>query len=988
MRLSTFATVGLVGLYALVGVPMQAQIVMSIMFVAVGILVTRLIPEYRMISVILSIAISLRYIVWRGTDTINFSDGAPSLILSVMLYLAECYTTYILLAGYFQNSVFLDRRPVPLPDDKSRLPTVDVYIPTYNEGVDIVRRTLVGAMAMDYPHKRVFLLDDGRREEMKALAAECGAQYLIRDNNKGAKAGNLNAALRVTSGELVAIFDADHVPTRSFLDLTVGFFLENENLALVQTPHHFYNPDPFERNLYAGGMTPPEQSMFYHLVQVSNDFWNSTFFCGSCAVLRRKALEEVDGVAQDTVTEDAHTALRMQNRGWDTAYLNLPQAAGLATERFSAYVSQRIRWARGMAQILRIDLPLLNSGLRWYQRINYTIAASHFFFGLPRLVFILAPVTYLAFGLNPLDEDVRKVLVYAIPHLILGSWNSSAANGNQRHSFWPEVYETAIAPYTAWVTLVALVAPRTGAFNVTPKGSRIDQTTFDWQVVWPSLVMAFYCIVGMAFFPLRVRAAPDDFFTLLVALGWNVFNVVILGAAIAVAIERPQRRTFIRIARDYPMVVEPAALSPVARVQEDAEDVRSLHGDMEALGHDEVDEQDDDEPLVLRPVTEDAPIPPDYESVRYRTGIQLIDPTDVPSLPAGRTAVPEDADLEDGSFDTGTFDTYDAPQWRTTGRMIDLCEEGIRFRIRERVELPEGLRLTIFGEDGEITRVVAKPLRVAPDGDGMIVRCRFPAVTDQERHSLIRLMFSSPNAWSRDRYAHDRPLVSLWRVATSPFTAFLTARGWRTAPPEYQPPEDGSVHVHEAVLQCYHCGGVLFRPAPQCPHCGEPLLAVTENYGEISDDVFDAPVPAPWVRRWRERGVAPYLMPAILLSFAFIVAIGGDEIAGFVGAPATEEEAKAIRVERDIEVAAGLARELRRSLESDGDLASDWSSRLAVLGRMYPKHVTEMRDRREDTLVKSVHDLSALNRRRRAGEPAAPLQRQAELVAAALESNL
>ena len=127
---------------------------------------------------------------------------------------------------------------------------------------------------------------------------------------------------------------------------------------MLQTPHHFYSPDPFERNLGKFRKIPNEGSLFYGIVQDANDLWNATFFCGSCAALRRAALDEVGGIAQETVTEDAHTSLRLQKAGWNTAYINLPQAAGLATETLARHVKQRIRWARGMVQILRIDNPL------------------------------------------------------------------------------------------------------------------------------------------------------------------------------------------------------------------------------------------------------------------------------------------------------------------------------------------------------------------------------------------------------------------------------------------------------------------------------------------------------------------------------------------------------------------------------------------------------------------------------------------------------
>src|SRR5205085_7482751 len=144
---------------------------------------------------------------------------------------------------------------------------------------------------------------------------------------------NINHALRQLHSSYVAAFDCDHVPTRSFLQLTMGWMLRDPKLAMLQTPQHFYSPDPFERNLDQFRSVPTDTELFYRVIQDGNDFWNATSFCGSCAILRRSALDHVGGFAVETVTEDAHTSLLLQMHGWNTAYINIPQAAGLATER-------------------------------------------------------------------------------------------------------------------------------------------------------------------------------------------------------------------------------------------------------------------------------------------------------------------------------------------------------------------------------------------------------------------------------------------------------------------------------------------------------------------------------------------------------------------------------------------------------------------------------------------------------------------------------
>lgn len=537
-----------VTLYAVQGLALRDHVVLSFGLMAVGLGVSRALPKHRLVVGLLSVAASARYVYWRGTETLIL-DATMDAVVSCALYGAEIFGFLLLITGYFQTAFRSGRVPAPLAEDSDGLPWVEVFVPTYNEDVGILRRTLVGAVAMDYPRKRVWLLDEQRRPEMRALTEELGCLYMTRPDNRGAKAGNLNHALARTTGGLIAVFDADQVPVRSFLRLTVGQFLANPRLALVQTPHHFYNPDPFERNLHLEGVIPPEQLMFYHVIQVGNDFWNSAFFCGSSAVLRRSALEDVGGIATETVTEDAHTALRMHARGWDSAYLALPQAAGLATERFAFYVSQRMRWARGMIQILLLDNPLLKRGLTWAQRLNYLSAAGHFLFGLPRMVYLLAPPAYLVFGVHPLQASALTIAAYALPHVFLSVIGGSTVSRTARHSFWAEVYETAIAPYIAMVTIVTLLAPRRGKFNVTAKGTSMETYSFDWRSALPNLAVGALIAAGVLATPFRLYLHPVDAGTTLLAAFWNAYNLVLLLAALLVALDRPQRRGVYRVSR-------------------------------------------------------------------------------------------------------------------------------------------------------------------------------------------------------------------------------------------------------------------------------------------------------------------------------------------------------------------------------------------------------------------------------------------------------
>jgi cellulose synthase (UDP-forming) len=380
-----------------------------------------------------------------------------------------------------------------------------------------------------------------------------GAVYITRAGNAHAKAGNINHALSHATAEYVAIFDCDHVPTRTFLKATLGWFGRDARLGLVQTPHHFCSPDPIERNLGQFRRIPNESELFHRLIQDGNDLWNATMFCGSCAVIRRTALDQIGGIAVETVTEDAHTSLRLQRRGWNTALINLPMAAGLATESLAAHIGQRIRWARGMVQILRTENPLFGPGLSAAQRLCYFNEAVHFLFAVPRLIFLTIPLTYLLLGMVNIYGYSLAVLAYGLPHLVLSKMANARVQGSYRFSFWSEVYETILAPYILAPTLLALVNPRLGKFNVTSKGGVINDPYFDFRIALPLLLLLALNIAGlfMAWRQWHVDFAHRD--SLIMNVAWTTYNIVILSVAASIAWERRQRRSEVRV--DVPVQV-------------------------------------------------------------------------------------------------------------------------------------------------------------------------------------------------------------------------------------------------------------------------------------------------------------------------------------------------------------------------------------------------------------------------------------------------
>ncbi|MBB1202157.1 UDP-forming cellulose synthase catalytic subunit [Enterobacteriaceae bacterium 89] len=536
----------------------MSQFIFLLLLWGAALLVRRIPGRFSaLMLIVLSLTVSCRYIWWRYTSTLNWNDPV-SLVCGLILLFAETYAWVVLVLGYFQVIWPLNRQPVSMPQDMAQWPTVDIFVPTYNEDLSVVKNTIYASLGIDWPKDKlnIWILDDGGREEFRQFALDVGVEYIARTTHEHAKAGNINNALKHAKGDFVAIFDCDHVPTRSFLQMTMGWFRKDSKLAVMQTPHHFFSPDPFERNLGRFRKTPNEGTLFYGLVQDGNDMWDATFFCGSCAVIRRGPLDEVGGIAVETVTEDAHTSLRLHRKGYTSAYMRIPQAAGLATESLSAHIGQRIRWARGMVQIFRMDNPLLGKGLKFSQRICYANAMLHFLSGIPRLIFLTAPLAFLLLHAYIIYAPALMIALFVLPHMIHSSLTTSKIQGKYRHSFWSEIYETVLAWYIAPPTLVALINPKIGKFNVTAKGGLVKEEYVDWVISRPYLWLVLLNLLGIAVGIWRYFTGPEnEILTVWVSIVWVFYNLIILGGAVAVSVESKQVRRSHRVEMNMPAAI-------------------------------------------------------------------------------------------------------------------------------------------------------------------------------------------------------------------------------------------------------------------------------------------------------------------------------------------------------------------------------------------------------------------------------------------------
>ncbi|HUF49876.1 MAG TPA: glycosyltransferase [Longimicrobiales bacterium] len=402
------------------------------------------------------------WVTWRWTNTIN-TDGW-AVVPSLLLLLAETYAYLNICLFVFMVWRLREREPGPAPLGR----TVDVFITCYDEPLEVLRRTAMGAREIQYPH-RTYFLDDGKRDEVRELAETLGIGYIRRVGNANAKSGNLNYALSVTSGEFILQLDADHVPLPSIVHRMLGYF-NDARVAIVQSPQDFYNVDSFSHIVNDEGRRLWEENrIFYSLIQPGRDHWDASFFCGSGGILRRAALAEIGGFASKTIIEDMETTMELNARGWKSVYHNETLAYGLAPGNAAAYHVQRLRWGQGAMQVLRKMKPLTMRGLSLPQRINYFAGTATYFEGWQKLIFYLMPLLFFYTGVLPVAVNERDFLIRLVPYITLAILTFELLSRGTGYLLLSERF-TMVRFFTYVVAALSVFSSKPLKFNVTPKG--------------------------------------------------------------------------------------------------------------------------------------------------------------------------------------------------------------------------------------------------------------------------------------------------------------------------------------------------------------------------------------------------------------------------------------------------------------------------------------------------------------------------------------
>ncbi len=498
----------------------------------------------------LSALLTCRYIVWRATETL------PPPALSLECFFSWSFFALEAAASLSSLSAFLilSRTTSRTSEVEENLgwwgetpPKVTVLIATYNEDRSVLERTIIGARSSRHPNCDVLVLDDGRRDWLQDFCNAQKVRYIRRPDNKGSKAGNINHALSLlaqgsVAPDFIAVLDADFVPHTDFVSRALALFHEAD-VGLVQTPQHFFNPDPIQHNLGLSRSYPDEQRFFFDHLQPSRDSWGIAFCCGTSSIARWDALQKVGGFPTESITEDFMLTLVLQEAGYRTVYLNEALTEGLAPEGLKEYVTQRARWCLGLMQIARSRLgPFGQNGLRlrdrWSVADSVVFWLSTFSFRLAAVIF---PLLYWFFNITVVDANVPDIIAYFVPYYMWVLFSLNFVSGGLIVPVVNDVSQLLGAIPITRAAVIGLIKPKGHPFSVTAKGGDRTTVVIQWRLMLPFLLMFMSTALGL------VIGIFDDSFAFndagdgkAVILLWTIYNLLILIVTLAVCVELPR----------------------------------------------------------------------------------------------------------------------------------------------------------------------------------------------------------------------------------------------------------------------------------------------------------------------------------------------------------------------------------------------------------------------------------------------------------------
>ena len=493
-----------------------------------------------------SILLSLIYIVWRiiytlpQTNNLGFIFGVILLALEILAFLHA-----IVFNAYYSKDI--DTR-INLQKNVDILPTVDVIISTYNEPIEVLKRTITGCRRINYPKNKVniYIGDDGKRDSVKELACKYGINYFTRVDNIHAKAGNINNVLSKSNGELILLLDADMIPNKEIINKMLPYFVDPKT-GFVQAPQVFYNLDPFQYNLEIGNDIPNEQDFFMRTIEEKRSYYNAVLHVGTNAIFRRSAIEEIGGIPTKSITEDMATGMLIQNAGYKSYFINETLAIGLSVESFEDLIKQRDRWCRGSIQVFKRYNPLKMKGLDFAQKMIYLDSFLYWTFGVQKLFYIIAPLLFLIFRIKIFDATIVDLVLMYIPYFISSVLYTKTVTKKNRTLSWSHVYETALAPHIAFSFLLQFFFNLNVRFNVTPKGIINDKNKYRLVYALPHIILFLLSIIAIIFNVIFIVSNPFNYDAVIINLIWCFYNLLALFVSIFLFLEKNRFRTYERI---------------------------------------------------------------------------------------------------------------------------------------------------------------------------------------------------------------------------------------------------------------------------------------------------------------------------------------------------------------------------------------------------------------------------------------------------------
>jgi len=399
---------------------------------------------------------------------------------------------YFIVQVLFSWFIFLQIKLPKFKKAKTGL-SVDVFIPTYDEPLWLVERTLSAAANINYPHK-TYLIDDSHSKAYYQLAQTLGVNYISRGGNKDYKAGNINAALKQTNSDFVAIFDVDHIPEQDFLDRSLGYF-DDPKIGFVQVLLNHYNHT--ESYIAAGGSR--RNDSFFGPSMLGLNGCDCVQAFGSNCIFRRKALESIGGY-KPGLAEDINTSLNLHAKGWKSAYVPEVLAKGLEPSNISGFFKQQLKWSKGIFSTLFTVYPKFIRRLSWKTNIGYLWRLTCYLAG-PAIAAHISFLALVLFGGSKVwDAHLANYLKHWLPLVLIFSYINYSAETKYSPAISKNKYPLSglFMAFGSWATytfsFICTVLSINVPFIPTPKEANGSLSV---KLIVPQIVTIIVLVIGI-----------------------------------------------------------------------------------------------------------------------------------------------------------------------------------------------------------------------------------------------------------------------------------------------------------------------------------------------------------------------------------------------------------------------------------------------------------------------------------------------------------